>query len=449
MSPKITVIMPSFNVEPYIKKCLESVLAQTLDELQILCIDAASTDGTYEILKEYEKKDARIQVCVSEKRSYGAQVNMGIQMAEADYIGIVETDDFIDAEMYETLYREAEINHLDFIKGDYQNTYCREDGSYRFSTVSMFCEGEEKKWYSRVLNPREYPVLHRRGLNIWRGIYRKSFLLGNNIWLNETPGAAFQDTGFHHLVLLYGKRIMYIENPFYKYRLDRPESSFRNFNTLRYDYDEYQCLLRREAVRKRASQEELRFIYARMIDEFLIHYDKGVRMLAYDEDRLEKINEFASWFQKQIADGLDKQIIEMEDFAEAEWFKAMLARKSLKSYIDYIYVEDCIKAQRERLFCRKLGSGPVIIFGSGVYGGKALEVLKKNEVGVTAFCDNNPEKWNALKDGLYIKSPEECVHLWPVGKYIVAVKMGGEQIKCQLLSMGIDKGNIIDYRENI
>ena len=346
MSPKITVIMPSLNVEPYIQECLESVLAQTLGELQILCIDAASTDGTYEILKEYEKRDTRIQVCVSEKRSYGAQVNMGIRMAEAEYIGIVETDDFIDERMYESLYREAEQNHLDFIKGDYQNTYSREDGSYRFSTVPMFCEREESKWYNRVLNPKEYPVLHRRGLNIWRGIYRKSFLLGNNIWLNETPGAAFQDTGFHHQVLLYATRIMYIDSPFYKYRLDRPESSFRNPNTLQYDYDEYRSLLQGEAVGGRASQEELRFIYARMADEFLTHYEKGVRTLAYGEESLKRVDEFASWFQEQIASGIEGQIIEMEDFTEAGWFKLMLAVKSLRSYRDHIYVEDCIKEQK-------------------------------------------------------------------------------------------------------
>ena len=69
--PKVSVIMPSLNVAPYVRECIESVLGQTLREIEIICVDAGSTDGTLEILREYAEKDSRITLIVSDKKSYG------------------------------------------------------------------------------------------------------------------------------------------------------------------------------------------------------------------------------------------------------------------------------------------------------------------------------------------------------------------------------------------
>ena len=118
---KITVIMPSLNVAPYIEKCIQSVVNQTLQDIEILCIDAGSTDGTLEILEQFKREDSRIRIIHSDKKSYGGQVNMGIDMAKGKYIGIVETDDFIASDMYEKLYDIAESHNLDYAKGTYDN----------------------------------------------------------------------------------------------------------------------------------------------------------------------------------------------------------------------------------------------------------------------------------------------------------------------------------------
>ena len=105
--PLISVIMPSYNVARYIRVCMESVLAQSLQDMEILAIDAGSEDGTLDILREYADKDERICLVHSEKKSYGYQVNLGIQMARGKYIGIVETDDFIEPDMYRILYERT------------------------------------------------------------------------------------------------------------------------------------------------------------------------------------------------------------------------------------------------------------------------------------------------------------------------------------------------------
>lgn len=101
MREKVTVLLPSLNVAGFIEECLISVTGQTLKELEILCIDAGSTDGTLEILESYAKKDKRIRVLHSDRKSYGYQINKGMDMALGEYLGIVETDDYIAENMYE------------------------------------------------------------------------------------------------------------------------------------------------------------------------------------------------------------------------------------------------------------------------------------------------------------------------------------------------------------
>lgn len=108
--------MPSFNVAEYIEECMESVIRQTFVDIEIINVDAGSTDGTLEILRKYAEKDTRIRMICSDKKSYGHQVNIGVELAKGKYIGIVDTDDKIANNMYEILYKEMEED-VDYVKG--------------------------------------------------------------------------------------------------------------------------------------------------------------------------------------------------------------------------------------------------------------------------------------------------------------------------------------------
>ena len=105
MNKKVSVILPSLNAADSIEKCLQSILNQTLKEIEILCVDAGSTDGTCELLEKYAEADPRIRIVHSEQKSYGYQVNLGIELSQGKYIGIVESDDYIEKDMYEILCR--------------------------------------------------------------------------------------------------------------------------------------------------------------------------------------------------------------------------------------------------------------------------------------------------------------------------------------------------------
>ena len=116
---EISIIMPSYNVANYIEECIESVINQTLKEIEIICVDAGSEDGTLEILQRYAEKDNRIILLNSDKKSYGYQMNLGLSVAKGDYIGIVETDDYIDSNMFSDLYNLSEEGSIDIVKSNF------------------------------------------------------------------------------------------------------------------------------------------------------------------------------------------------------------------------------------------------------------------------------------------------------------------------------------------
>ena len=117
--PKISILIPSLNVEKYVTQCIDSIINQTLSDIEIICIDAGSTDGTLDILTEYEKKDSRVKLVKSSKKSYGYQMNLGLTLATGEYVGIVETDDYVSENMYECLYCLTENGTIDVVKGTF------------------------------------------------------------------------------------------------------------------------------------------------------------------------------------------------------------------------------------------------------------------------------------------------------------------------------------------
>ena len=91
-SPAVSVVVPFYNVEAYATDCLSRLCEQTLEDIEIICVDAGSTDGTLEIIGRFAQQDPRIRLLLSDKKSYGYQMNLGMSEAKGEYIGIVETD---------------------------------------------------------------------------------------------------------------------------------------------------------------------------------------------------------------------------------------------------------------------------------------------------------------------------------------------------------------------
>jgi len=113
MKPIISVIVPVYNVEQYLRKCLDSIIGQTVKDIEIIVVDDGSTDASGDICDSYLSKDSRIKVFHKDNGGLSSARNYGIEKSTGDYIGFVDSDDFIEPDMYETLLRILEKNNAD------------------------------------------------------------------------------------------------------------------------------------------------------------------------------------------------------------------------------------------------------------------------------------------------------------------------------------------------
>ena len=105
---KVSIIIPVYNVEQYLPKCLDSIINQTLKDIEIICINDGSTDNSLSILKEYASKDDRMIIIDKENKGQGIARNLGIKKAKGKYIGFVDPDDWVDIQMFEKMYNQAQ-----------------------------------------------------------------------------------------------------------------------------------------------------------------------------------------------------------------------------------------------------------------------------------------------------------------------------------------------------
>lgn len=254
---KVSVIIPIYNVSEYLRECLDSVIGQSLQELEIICVNDGSTDNSLDIIREYAARDPRIVVLTGPNGGYGKAMNKGLDIASGEYIGIVEPDDYIVPEMFEQLYKTAAEQDLDLVKADFYRFTRDPDGTEHRQYILL---DETKQRYGQLLCPAEDPGCIRFTLNTWAGIYRRSFLEQYHIRHNETPGASFQDNGFFFQTFVYARRAMILNTPYYRNRRDNPNSSVKSKEKvycMNVEYDHIRNLL----MRDRELWERFQYMY--------------------------------------------------------------------------------------------------------------------------------------------------------------------------------------------
>lgn len=434
--PEISIIMPSLNVAPYIVECMESVVRQSFRDLEILCIDAGSVDGTEEILKQYALKDSRIKLIHSSVRSYGYQVNLGISKASGRYIGIVETDDFIQKDMFETLYCAIRDTDLDFVKADY-DIFFSLNGQYVFYRNSTFSRDRAK--YGTVLYGEGLLDLYEADFALWKGIYRKSFLTDNGIRLNESPGAAFQDVGFLLQTFAHAKKVLYLDRSLYCYRKGREGASMVSPHCLSYMKGEIAWIFK-EGIIKESDIGNRKAGMKRLISVFLQQYKNALVLHEFDwKDRL--LQDSLVWFSDNMQHFTKEYGVSLEDENPEVW----------KCYEEVICEPETYARRCENDFMRKKEyfqelreAGTFILFGAGVTGGAFLRNCSLYDICPRAITDNNACLWGNKTGGIEIISPAECIKRYPAAVYVIANIRHGHDIEDQLGKEGIS-GEQIRY----
>lgn len=428
----VSVIMPSLNAARYLRQCVDSVLCQTLRQIELLCVDAGSTDGTLELLEEYAAADPRVRVIRSEKRSYGYQVNLGIREARGEYIGIVETDDCVDPSMYEKLFACArETGGPDFVKGGFTRFACRDGRTLFWPARSDRLKG----LFGRVLYPGERP---EHGVcdptHIWAGIYRRGFLEEQGIRLHESPGASYQDLSFSLLTGLLADTAVYLEEGFYLYRVDNENSSVRAASKWRCVIDEF-CYLSRELSRRGRYGDEIQKLLRR---EKLGVYCWNTRRLPEKEREtfLEAIRPELAECAGDGPDGIWREYLEL--LRDAGRLQDEMDRQRIRM--------DAFRPAAERIW----GGEQLVLVGAGCYGAYLASYQEMFQIRfLAAAADNDASRQGQVWQGYPLLSVEEAAGRYGKHGFIVANKTHSAEICRQLMDLGIPEERIFAVRDMI
>ncbi len=221
----LSVLVPIYNVAEYLDQCLASLHEQTLKDMEVLCLNDGSTDDSGAIIDKYVALDSRFRKIDKTNTGYGNTMNVGLSEAKGEYIGIVESDDFIQKDMMEELLKCAKEFDVDVVKSQY----------YLYSGIknsSEYFDNFRELKVDTVINPAENPRVFLVLQSVWSSLYKTSFLKENKISFHETPGASFQDVSFAFQVFANAKRVYLMNRAYYHYRISNPNSSVKMINKL-------------------------------------------------------------------------------------------------------------------------------------------------------------------------------------------------------------------------
>ena len=313
MNLAVSILVPICNVEKFLDKCLKSIVEQSLKNIEIICINDGSTDNSLKIIEFYAQKDNRIKIINKANSGYGDSMNKGLAFAKGDYIGIVESDDFVDSNMFEVLYQYAQEYKADVVK----------------SSFNFYWENPEKIVYYNSFNIDKISVdfeinkikLLKSPPSIWAAIYKREWLINENIKFLDTPGASYQDTSFHFKTSCLAKNIVLLPEAYLYYRQDNPNSSvklagFDKVFALHRELDEIRIFIDKLNINN--MEEILSYYYKMKLDKFMWNYGR-----ISEEDKNKYFNV------------LSKDIEKLQN----EWNKYLNTNAGLVKYCEYL----CIK----------------------------------------------------------------------------------------------------------
>lgn len=206
---KVSVILAIYNAEEYLKKCLDSLTSQTLQEIEIICVNDGSTDNCPAILEEYAQKDNRIVIINQENQGPGAARNNGLNLVNGKYIAFVDPDDWVEQNTFEKLYSFAQQDNLDLIEFDY-NRYYAQSGNTKLRRNKIIKKGIFN-WHDCI------KYIFSNDFVVWNKFYKSELIKENNIHFSN--GYHGEDLIFTIAARLMAKRVSYLKSELYNYNI--------------------------------------------------------------------------------------------------------------------------------------------------------------------------------------------------------------------------------------
>ena len=223
---KVSVVMPIYNEEEYLRPALDSVIDQTLRDIEIICIDDGSTDGTLDILKEYQQKDERIRIVTETNAGPAIARNNGIRRARGEYIAFLDADDFFELDMLEKMYDEAKTHDLDIVITNYDIYNCHK------AEFSKPAKEENEDIYKNVsvTSKNDCPdeIFTSTNGSAWNKLFRTSFVLDKSLsFLTEVK--TYEDVYFVLTALSLAERVGKVHKVMLHHRVHSDQTRTKHF----------------------------------------------------------------------------------------------------------------------------------------------------------------------------------------------------------------------------
>ena len=232
--PLVSVIVPVYNVEKYLSRCLDSLINQTLKNLEIICINDGSKDNSIKILEEYSQKDNRIIILNQDNAGLSAARNNGMNHAKGEYIGFVDSDDWVNLNFFEKLYNAAKKYGCDIAAAD----FIREHPKRKKKRLNI----TEEKVYQRPEEKYLICKTYREGC-VWNKIYKTEFLKSIN--LNFVKGMYYEDRDFTARSLYFSDKLVTVPDTFYRYFVNPKSIVKKGLNKIQ---NEHYVLVRQQVL---------------------------------------------------------------------------------------------------------------------------------------------------------------------------------------------------------
>lgn len=371
---KVSVIIPVYNTAIYLEQCLDSIIKQTLKEIEIICINDGSTDSSAEILDKYSAKDSRIKTINQKNAGQSAARNAGINLAKGEYIGFLDSDDWADSTLLEKLYLNAKYNDSDLTMCSiavYDEKADKTSFNDPYMTLDLFPQKLKETTFNHIVCKN---FLFRICVTPWNKIYKREWLEKNTLKFAE--GLNFEDTIFAVETLLSAKKISLVDEPlvFYRkqsqtsYSVGQREKDYKKMDFFKV-FEEIENIL----VKKGCYQE---------LKDYFTFYKK---------------NTLIYWYNK-IHDAKTKKT----------YYK-----KLVKIYPGYrlnfltSYIKNIIIKNKINKIAKK---NKVVIWGANNI---ALSVLNNNNKNIVGIVDINPELHGKIFKGYKTYSIEDLKSLNP------------------------------------
>lgn len=380
-APKISVIVPVYNTSMYLDKCLNSLLNQTLKEIEIICVNDGSTDSSREILQNFAKNNSQIKIINQQNQGQSAARNAGMKEAKGQYIGFIDSDDWADEKMFEKLYNRAKQSDSDMTMCAI-TVYDEKTGAQTtndpYLTLSLFPQSFEDKTFSYK---DCLDFLFRICVIPWNKIYKNDWLKQHNIKFIE--GVVFEDTAFTVEALILADNISLVNDPLVYYRKGSQTSVCAGKQNL--DYKKLDL-----------------FIVFEKMEQIL--KENSIYNLLGDYFKFYKRNNLIYWYEKIQ----DKQI------------KKQYYKKLLRLYPDFRFhglVLFIKKLKLKREIEKLAKTNKVIVWGTDNFVRSALPKSKFAKKNILGFINNNAQNNTQLQDktidGYKVYSIEELKNLNP------------------------------------